>query len=636
MPVQPFVQLWIWISMFATLAGWILSAFGQLNRGGYAVAFVLFAIFIFTARKNHGLGDIKNFRAGKLFFRFRRPLPFCFAALAVLIFIGGALYPPDNYTGLTYRVPRVLQWLAHGHWFWIHTTNYRMNDRACGIEWLTAPLLLFTKSTRLLFLLNFLPFLLLPGLTFSVLHRLGVRPRVAWQWMWLLPTGYNFLLQAGSAANDTFPTVYALAAVDFALRARQSKSPRDTINSILAAALLVGAKANNIPLLLPWAILLGTNGWWRTPRSKVPSLIIRYVPIMIIAAAVSFLPTAILNSIYSGDWTGASLEEQNMVADNPFAALAGNAFQLLLQNFCPPFFPWAAWWNAHAPELFPQAVVSISKHFIMGFFQLGEMPTEDSAGLGLGLSVLLAVSAVANFLSRRTLSRSAHSSRRWREGEKIRLSVLAAPWLALLVYSVKSGMTTAARLIAPYYPLLLPSLVTGRGPSQLVRSRGWRILVFGNLILAFAVLILTPPRPLWPAQTILSRLVVRHPGSHLLDRAQKVYSLYSGRFDPLPEVRNLLPQNIPVVGFAGGTDDSEISFWLPFDSRRVEDFLVSDSPAQIQKQGIEYAVVSDQQLPQSGLENWLKKSGAQLLYVAHATLKITTGEQTFYVVRFKP
>ena len=189
--------------------------------------------------------------------RFRRPLPFCFGALAVLIFLGGAIYPPGNYTGLTYRVARVLQWLAHGRWFWIHTANYRMNDRACGIEWLSAPLLLFTKSDRGLFLLNFLPFLLLPGLVFSVFTRLGVRARVAWQWMWLLPTGYNFLLQAGGIANDTFPDGICAGGAGFRVCAQLEIAARlaDLWHSILAAALLTGAKASNLPLLLPWAIV---------------------------------------------------------------------------------------------------------------------------------------------------------------------------------------------------------------------------------------------------------------------------------------------------------------------------------------------------------------------------------------------
>src|SRR6185436_17729541 len=155
--------------------------------------------------------------------RFSRWLPGCFVVLAFLMFLSGALYAPTNHTGLTYRIPRVLQWLAHGQWFWIETPNYRMNDRACGMEWLSAPILLFTKSDRLLFLLNFIPLLLLPGLLFSVFKQLGVRPKVAWWWMWLLPTGYNFLLQGGSIANDTFPTVYGVAALDFACRAWKTR-----------------------------------------------------------------------------------------------------------------------------------------------------------------------------------------------------------------------------------------------------------------------------------------------------------------------------------------------------------------------------------------------------------------------------
>jgi hypothetical protein len=74
--------------------------------------------------------------------------------------------------------------------------------------------------------------------------------------MWLLPTGYNFLLQAGSIGNDTFPTIYALAAVDFGLRAWDSRRLSDLRLSILSASLLTGTKATNLPLLLPWGILV--------------------------------------------------------------------------------------------------------------------------------------------------------------------------------------------------------------------------------------------------------------------------------------------------------------------------------------------------------------------------------------------
>lgn len=271
------VRIWIVISALATLAGWTLSAFGQLNRAGYGIFFLIAAAVTRLLQKDFRLGPQKKI-ARKIFHRFRHPLPFCFGALAVLIFASGIIHIPDNYTGLTYRCGRVLQWLAHGSWFWIHTSVYRMNDRACGIEWLTAPVLLFTHSLRPLFLLNFIPFLLLPGLIFSLFMRLGVNARVARQWMWLLPTGYIFLLQAGSIANDTFPTVYALAAIDFALRAKKSNRISDFYFSILAAALMTGAKASNLPLLLPWIVAMTMkmeNGKWKfhgAPFSKARHL----------------------------------------------------------------------------------------------------------------------------------------------------------------------------------------------------------------------------------------------------------------------------------------------------------------------------------------------------------------------------
>ena len=320
MSFVPLVQLWIWVSAFASVAGWTLSALGQLNRTGYGIAFAIFVIFLwlagrsgwFTARMaGHFPSAIFHLRFHAVTRRFRRPLPLCFAALAILIFIGGALYPPSNYTGVTYRVPRVLQWLAHGQWFWIHTPDYRMNDRACGYEWLTAPLLLFTKSDRALFLVNFIPFLLLPGLVFSVFTRLGVRARVAWQWMWLLPTGYNFLLQAGSICNDTFPAVFALAAIDFAARAWRSRRAADLWPSILAAALLTGAKASNLPLLLPWAILIFPVVPLMRRKPLATFLVI------LLSALVSFLPMAVLNNHFCGDWSGAKLEPAFMVMKDP-------------------------------------------------------------------------------------------------------------------------------------------------------------------------------------------------------------------------------------------------------------------------------------------------------------------------------
>jgi hypothetical protein len=630
MSFLPLVRLWLWISVLASVAGWALSAPGQLHRPGYAVFFAVFAAVVFICRKELGLVQGKKKARGKKFLRrFRRPLPFCFAVLALLVFLGGVLYPPGNYTGLNYRVARVLQWLAHGQWCWIHTPNFRMNDRACGIEWLTAPLLLFTRSGRALFLINFLPYLLLPGLVFSVFTRLGVRARVAWQWMWLLPTGYNFLLQAGGIANDTFPTVYALAMLDFGCRAWISRRPADLWHSFLAAALMTGAKASNLPLLLPWAILIFALLPILRRKLAVTSLVI------FLAALVSFLPTAILNVHYLGDWSGLSIERAGMNMKNPVVGVWGNALLLLLNNFVPPLFPPAGWWNQNALSLLPHFLTApMMANFEPGFQILPELPTEDWAGIGFGLSLLLLISVPASFLIGRSTKRNLKPSPliparlcRW---------VLIAPWFALLAYGMKSGMVTPQRIIAPYYPLLLPLLLTGAGQSQIIRRCWWRMMVGGGLVLALVVLVLSPDRPLWPAKTILSEALARRPYQRLIARALKVYTVYSERSDALAGVRGLLPSDITVVGFIGTEDDSDISLWRPFGERRVEHFFLTDPPEQI-RQHVQYVAVGGFNLKEHNttLDAWLQASDAELVATTNATLKITEGLQPWYVVRFK-
>ena len=159
--------------------------------------------------------------------RLKRVFPLMFFCLAGIAILGGIIHPPSNYDGLAYRVPRSLHWLAAEQWHWIHTDFPRLNTRGTGFEWLSTPLLSFTHSDRSIFLINAVNFLFLPGLFFDVLSRMGVNRRVAAIWMWLLPTGYCYVLQAGSIGNDMMGSFYALAAVSFALRARVSQSPKD-------------------------------------------------------------------------------------------------------------------------------------------------------------------------------------------------------------------------------------------------------------------------------------------------------------------------------------------------------------------------------------------------------------------------
>lgn len=617
-------KYWLWVSALASLAGWGLSAIHQLNRAGYAIVFAIAIGAFFLLRQK-----IELPRPRKLLRRFRRPLPLAFAVLAVLVFISGVIYPPTNYTGLNYRLARTLQWLAHGGWFWIHTPNFRMDDRACGIEWLSAPLVLFTKSDRTLFLLNFIPFLLLPGLVFALFTRFGVRARVAWNWMWLVPMGYDFLMQAGGIANDTFPTVYALAMLAFAARAWNTRHPADLWHAFVAAALLTGAKASNLPLLLPLAVLV---------LPLIPILRKRWMLttiVLLVCAVVSFLPTAALNIYYIHDWSGLSIERTGMDMKNPFVGVWGNTLLLLLNNFLPPLFPLAGWWNQHILSVAPHFLTApMLANFEPGFYAVPEMPTEDWAGFGFGCSLLLAVSVIAAF---RWRANANNASPFVAIPNKLRLVAVIAPWIALLAYTMKSGMVTPQRLVGPYYPLLLPALLLGGGQAHVVRRKWWQVSTLLVAALALVILVLSPDRVLWPAKTILSKYVERHPSKHAPARALQVYSAYAQRNDALADVRKLLPKEAKVVGFIGTEDDCDISLWKPFGSRRVEHFFLTDSPEQIRQQ-VQYVVLGGYNLKSHNetIENWLQKSGAEMVATTNGLLKVQEGVQPWYVVQFKP
>jgi hypothetical protein len=255
--------------------------------------------------------------------------------------------------------------------------------------------------------------------------------------------------------------------------------------------------------------------------------------------------------------------------------------------------------------------------------------------------VLLAISVIAGFCAAGPLSSSRLS---WRDapqtarrGGAARVLVLLASWVALLGYCAKGGMIAPDRLIAPYYPLLLALLLVGRRQSEIVRRCWWRAAAGIVIFLAFIILVLSPDRPLWPAQSMLARLATRHPASHLISRARDVYAVYAKRSDPLADVRALLPPDIKVVGFIGDEDDCDISLWLPLGSRRVEHFLLSDPPDRFRQKGVEYVVVGGLELQSRGMtiDEWLKRAGAEVMAETNETLKVTEGPKPWYVVQLK-
>src|ERR1700691_927767 len=137
------VVIWIWLCAYLNCAGWFLSAIRQLNAIGYAVALVIgiAAYCIWNASSNKTQAKpVPTLRTHRELYRLiRSPCPFALLVLAVMAFLGRLLHAPNIYDALAYRLPRVLHWLAADQWQWIHTIFPRLNNRACGIEWLSAP-----------------------------------------------------------------------------------------------------------------------------------------------------------------------------------------------------------------------------------------------------------------------------------------------------------------------------------------------------------------------------------------------------------------------------------------------------------------------------------------------------------------
>lgn len=596
------VKIWIWLSTLVVAAGWILSVFHELNLAGYGVVFGLAVIVFFFRQQKAKRQRQKNLRPGyhPFFQRFKRLAPLLFLVLAVLALLGGLLYAPFNGSSSAYRIPRVMYWLAAGQWNWVRTIDVRMNIAGCGMEWFFAPLILLTRGDRLLFLPNWISFLLLPGLVFSVFTRLRISPRVAWWWMWLLPSGWCFIMQASSTINDSFAAAYALAAVDFALRARESRREGEVWLALLSAALATGVKQSDVLLAVPGLIAL-----WPSRQLLFKRPIFSTV-IVLVCLLISVVPSVYFNLEHMGNWAGVTAHEWgNAELPSPFWGVIGNVFCLTAQNLKPPVFPFSKAWDA-AMQHFLQT--SFGAHF-RGFEDFGRLSFGvGESGAALGASVCLFV--VLSFLAARYYQRTQRPVAAAPGPDLLQTILKWAPWGLLLAFMAKIGTFENGRQLASYYILLFPLLLASPGQAVLVRRRWWRIMAL--LIIAFSasLLVVSRDRPLFPAQSIISRLEAKHPDSKLVANIKTTYAqtpAFGAQRDLLKQV---LPPDEAVLGFAPGVDCSAgSSIWLPYGQRRIIEVLPGDTGDQMRAEGIRYVVIENPffKKAQGPLSQWLDR-----------------------------
>jgi hypothetical protein len=624
--------LWVIFCAFCNFIGWTLSALHQLNVVGYLVSFGLGGLAFVLWKKNSRVvmfpaGDFCRFRQ-----RFSRAIPLGFLVLGSLAILGGILHPPTNYDGLAYRTPRVLQWLAEGRWHWIHTDFNRLNTRGCAYEWLTAPLFALTRTDRLEFLITAISFLLLPGRVFSIWTRLGVRPRVAWYWMWLLPTGYCYLTQAGSIANDLFGALLAMAAIEFALRARVNRRIGDLLIAILAAGLMTSGKAFNLLLLLPWVVAAGPALWLLLKRPVISTAII------LVGASISLIPTCVLNYQYCGDWTGQKAENLVILGSAlPAFHFEINSILLVLDNFVPPVFPFSNAWEHLMGKVIPPGTSALLAQYFEPAavkFEIPQMQMEEGAGLGIGVSAMLLITLLYQwrFRIKNRISWKAMFARAF----EVQWLVPICAAVSCAVFMTQSGLACPARYLAPFDAVLIAPILAGDGAVlRLVRRSCWRWAIMLVFALAAVPVIISPARPLWPAVTVLKALGAEKSPRPLVKRAWMVYSIYGNRGDAFQPAVDVLLKDASPLG-AVTSDDPEGSLWRPFGSRRVEHVCFGDGADYLRQRHIKYVLVSQYIVNhhyKMTMDDWLKKYDAEIVQPVTLSLRADTGPVQWWLVK---
>ena len=543
----------------AAAAGWIASALGALHGAVYAalLAGVFFALLWSTASPDLiPRSRVARFKLA----RFLRPLPLVFAAVFAACALGGLWHAPNNYDYLNYRLPRVLHWLHESAWHWIETPNQRLNCSGANSEWLILPSLLLTGEDRWAFLANLLCFGLMPAGLFAAISGMGIRLKAAWCAMWAIPTAYCFVSQAASTGSDLTGAAFFVFAIALICHARRTKENGWLLSSVLAIAFCTGIKATNIPLVLPWLALA-----WPTLVSSLRTMTARTVTVAITSVLCSFAPLAALNLHYTGYWKGQLEEQASLEAGTSAAGLIGNSLAIMSGALQPPLLPQPELPNRIINEVVPPTVDQLlARDFPRLQLKFFELPNEENAGIGLGLTLLSVSTIIAGLYA--GLRQRIMSPLGWR-------AVLFAG-VSLLTYMSLSASESAARLLSPYYVLLLALPFGVAGASKLYTLAWWRALVVCCTASAIPIPLLTPSRPLIPVATLAAQLPL---SDRLKQRLNDVYAVYSTRSDNLGAFRKVLPSKAHRVGMIATGDDIEVSLWRPFDSGRSVHHVDPDS-----------------------------------------------------------
>ena len=251
--------------------------------------------------------------------------------------------------------------------------------------------------------------------------------------------------------------------------------------------------------------------------------------------------------------------------------------------------------------------------------------------MGLLVGVLVGAAAIA---AARTLKSREPGKEPGQRKQKRGMWVGIAAWVGLLAYVAKIGSENPGRLLAPYYPLLVIPFFINGPQHRLVRQKWFQCLGALAGLAAVMAIVVTPARPLWPAQSCLGRLAALYPDNVQIKRAKKVYEVYSTRNDVFEPVRAQIPLSVRTIGLIAGESDMEAPLWRPYGRRQVVRLKAESSiPAPqpewvVAKSGLIEVATGE------SIDQWVRQTGGRLGGTESVTPRASEGPEEWTIVDY--
>jgi hypothetical protein len=171
---------------------------------------------------------------------------------------------------------------------------------------------------------------------------------------------------------------------------------------------------------------------------------------------------------------------------------------------------------------------------------------------------------------------------------------VAATAVAWLGYMSKIGGEDSSRLVAVYYLLGIGAILAIVPVDGIVvHRRLWKWVGYAAMAMIFPVLLLNPSRPLLPLHLLVDGLRKIGVPASPVAQLEENHRLRAFRFDGFRDLLQSVPATETAIGAIAGSDDPEVSLWLPFGSREVIEVSADrNTPGDLSAMHIHYVVVS--------------------------------------------